>query len=236
MNLEIKREAKSKGITRLCHFSPSRNLIHIVTGSVGILATKNLRADERNIYTPTDIQRLDGYERHISCSIEFPNAWYFQKAREKEVLFTDWVILLIDPAYLWRKGTLFCPRNAASGYGRQVSEGFGGFSGMYADQVPGAYGKVYVRTEERLPCCPTDEQAEVLIPDRIVLRDIIGVVVHDEAQAKREILRFRLAQVAEDSFKFVLAPDLFEKHVLSAMIKTGRRPVEKAWVPGNSDE
>jgi len=96
----VETEVKARGITRLCHFTPSRNLAQIVAGKTGILATSKLQEDERSVYTATDLQRLDGFREHICCSIEYPNAWYFEKARGKELLFKDWVVLLVTPKYL----------------------------------------------------------------------------------------------------------------------------------------
>src|SRR6266436_2579224 len=110
MNASIKAEAQRRGISRLCHFTPSRNLGQILIGNVGILATQKLRDDERGVYAPTDLERLDGFADHICCTIEYPNAWYFEKARGKEILFKDWVILLIDPKYLCAEGTRFSSR------------------------------------------------------------------------------------------------------------------------------
>src|SRR4028118_2268045 len=130
----IKQEVERRGITRLCHFTPSRNLVHILTGTTGILATKKLQTDERSVFTPTDLQRLDRHEDYICCSIQYPNAWYFDTAKSKDELhelFKDWVILFINPKYLWLPGTRFCPRNAASGYGNLVAEGKEAFLSMF---------------------------------------------------------------------------------------------------------
>jgi hypothetical protein len=97
---------------------------------------------------------------------------------------------------------------------------------MYADTIHGAYGHSYVRSTARLASVPTDDQAEVLIPDSILLRDILSVAVRDDAQAKNEIVRLRLLGRVE-SLKFVVAPDLFNKRRLSAMLRDGVRPIEE---------
>ena len=110
----IRERARRRGITRLCHFTPSRNLAHIASDSNGLLASRHLQDDEAAIFNPTDKVRLDGYPGHVCCSIQYPNAWYFRKARDNERLFPDWVVLLIDVRYLWQAGTKFCPRNAAA--------------------------------------------------------------------------------------------------------------------------
>jgi hypothetical protein len=227
----IKREAELRGITRLCHFTPSRNLVHILTGTTGILATKKLQKDERSVFTATDLERLDRHEGYICCSIEYPNAWYFDKAKSKDKLFQDWVVLFINPQYLWLSGTRFCPRNAASGYGRSVAEGEQAFLEMFANSITGAYGKTFTRSSNHLDCCPTDNQAEVLIPDQIGISDILAIAVPTETQAKNESTRLRFLGVPEDRFNFIIAPELFEKYTLSSLISSGKRPREILWIP-----
>lgn len=231
MSNEIRREAARRGITRLCHFTPSRNLAHIASDRVGILATKRLQEHERRIFTPTDLSRLDGHEAYISCSIEYPNVWYFDKAKSRDIVFKDWVVLFITPKYLWHSGTRFCPRNAASNCGRDVSEGEAAFLALFDDSIKGAYGKAFTRLPVHLSCCPTDDQAEVLIPDQIALADILTIAVATKTQAKNEVARFRLMNIPEDRFKFVIAPDLFDKNALSRLIRSGKRPVEIPWLP-----
>jgi ssDNA thymidine ADP-ribosyltransferase DarT-like protein len=232
---EIRKEADERGITRLCHFTPSRNLVHIAAGKVGILATRNLKDEERSVFTPTDLRRLDNHEGYISCTIEYPNAWYFDRARASDVLFRDWVILLIRPDHLWARGTRFCPRNAASAGGRDIVEGHAGFATMFAHSVKGAHGHTYVRLPGHLSSCPTDEQAEVLVPDRIALTDIIGIVVSSETQAKNEQARLRLLQADEQHYAFIVAPALFDKHTLSRGIRSGKRPAEGPWSQGGTN-
>jgi ssDNA thymidine ADP-ribosyltransferase, DarT len=230
VNEKIKAEVRRRGITRLCHFTPSRNLGQILSGTFGVLATKNLEKDERLIFAPTDLQRLDQHKDHISCSIEYPNAWYFDKARAKEILFRDWVILFIDRKYLWKDGTRFCPRNAAASFGREVRIGHSAFEGLFAPKVAGAHSKNYTRTALTPDYCVTDEQAEVLIPDMIALEDILGLAVHSVEQAKNEIVRLLYLHIPEArvrELRVVVAPDLYDKYKLSSMLKLGQRPREK---------
>jgi hypothetical protein len=227
----IHNEVMRRGITRLCHFTPSRNLAHIASGEEGIFATKNLNKDERRIFTPTDLKRLDGHEGYISCSIEYPNVWYFDKARARETLFKDWVILFIDPRYLALLGTRFCPRNAAANYGREVVGGEQGFFALFADSIAGAGSNNFRRSTTHLSCCPTDDQAEVLIPDQIAKKDILAIGVKTETQAKNEAVRFRLMSLPTDSFRFIIAPNLFEKQTLSQLIRSGKKAKEISWIP-----
>lgn len=222
----IKNECRKRGISRLCHFTPSRNLVHIIDGETGILATKNLERDEKALFTPIDLKRLDGHKDRICCSIEYPNPWYFSSARSKENLFKDWVVLLIKPHYLWEAQTLFCPCNAAADYGNRIKSGLEGFLQLFQAEVSGSQGRRYERTPTHLSCCPTDNQAEVLVLDRIHISDIIGIIVIDETQAKDEISRLKLLKIAPIP-NFFISPELFDKYRLSGAISSGRKPIEK---------
>lgn len=218
----IEKEVQRRGITRLCHFTSSRNLAYILTESIGIRSTEDLRNDEHSILNSTDLRRLDGHEGHICCSIQYPNAWYLSKAMADEKLFKDWVILLIDCKYLWQSGTLFAPGNAATDRGGRICDGLEGFLSLFADSVEGTRGRRYIRTPSHLLCCPTDNQAEVLIPERINISDISAVVVRTESQAWNEIVRLELNGFIEQKPYFVIAPKLFDKSALKEAISTGK--------------
>ena len=218
----IRERANRRGITRLCHFTPSRNLAHIASDPRGVLASRHLQDNETAIFNPTDKARLDGYPGHVCCSIQYPNAWYFRKARKNERLFPDWVVLLIDARYLWQAGTKFCPRNAAAEHGRLVAAGVTAFDSLFADVVEGV--DVYRRGPRHPDFLATDEQAEVLIPDRISRRDVKGVVVQDDEQAAREASRLRLQGLTVP--RIVIAPEFFEPHALSRELRRGRTPSE----------
>lgn len=233
MNAAIKQSATARQITRLCHFTPSRNLVHIATDPRGLLATEHLEENERTAFNPTDLERWDGHKGHICCSVQVPNAWYFQKARSKDRIFRDWVVLLIAPHYLWMKETKFCPRNAAARGGREAASGHAAFEAMFAPSVVGAYDKEFVRSATRPACIPTDDQAEVLIPDRVVREDVLGVVVQDESQAKREIER--LQTLNERVPRVLIAKDFFSANWLSATIQSGNFPTEEEYYSGDEN-
>ena len=226
----IRERASRRGITRLCHFTPSRNLAHIVSDPKGVLASRHLQDDETAVFNPTDKARLDGYPGHVCCSIQYPNAWYFRRARENERLFPDWVVLLIDARYLWQPGTKFCPRNAAAQHGRLVKEGVAAFDSLFANVVEGV--DVYGRGPRHPGFLPTDEQAEVLIPDRISRRDIQGVVVRDDEQAAREASRLELQGLPVP--RLVIVPEFFEPRALSKELRSGRIPSEREYNEGGA--
>ena len=224
----IRVRAAEQGITRLCHFTPSRNLGHIAADRTGILSAACLQTDGRRVFNPTDRDRLDGFPDHVCCSIQYPNAWYLKKARGKERLFPDWVVLLIRPHYLWARGTKFCPRNAAAG---GVAEGVEAFDSLYAPTVRGAGGRTFRRSAKHPSWLPTDEQAEVLIPDQIEDDDLLGVVVADEAQGRTEARR--LEYLGVDAPPIRIAPDFFDRYALSTKLRNGRVPEEVLMAMGD---
>ena len=227
----IQASAVHRGITRLCHFTPSRNLGHIADDLRGVLATHHLAEDEKAILNPTDLRRLDGHPDHVSCSIQYPNAWYFRTARGQERLFRDWVVLLIDSRYLWRTGTKFCPRNAAAGHGRLIGEGTAAFEALFADTVEGV--RTYRRGPGRPAFLPTDEQAEVLVPDQIRPQDVIGIAVADDAQARREISRLNL--LGRRPPPVLVVPEFYDPNALSQQLRAGRIPQEREPRGGGTD-
>ena len=223
--------AELRGITRLCHFTPSRNLAHIAEDERGILATQHLSEDEKAVFNQTDLQRLDGHPDYVCCSIQYPNAWYFRNARDRELLFRDWVVLLINSHYLWRAGTKFCPRNSAAEHGRLIGEGAEAFESLFDDNVQGV--NTFGRGPDHPPFLPTDEQAEVLIPDRISQHDTIGIAVHDDAQAQREISRLRLLGCPPP--KIWVIPEFYNPNALSHLLRAGKIPAEREHRGGVTD-
>jgi hypothetical protein len=226
---KIGEEVARRGISRLCHFTSSRNLLHIAKEGKGLLSTAHLKTDERLVYNPTDLERLDGHPEHVCCSLQYPNAWYLQRARAAESLFKDWVVLLIDTSCLTEPGTLFCARNAAAGAGRFLMSGIAGFNALFAPSVLGAYNRTYTRSAVHFQDCPTDNQAEVLIKDGIEASDIIGVAVQTEDQAQTEWVRLKHANVQGWSVPFFIAPDFYNPSRLSSLISSGQRPKEMPW-------
>ncbi len=230
MNASIQEKVTRRGISRLCHFTPSRNLLHIATDPNGILSTARLEKDEKAILNPTDLERYDGHPSHVCCSIQYPNSWYFNRARnDGQNLFTDWVVLFIKPYHLWASGTKFCERNAAANSGRGIAEGEVAFNAMFQDRVTGTCNMVYTRSHVHPSWLTTDEQAEVLIPDRVAREDILGVAVATLEQAKRE--HVRLTQLQAEVPKLFVVPEFFdEPRRLSRMLRMGHPPTETQFI------
>ena len=127
-------------------------------------------------------------------------------------------------ALLWQAGVSFCPRNAAAQQGGLVSSGFEAFVSLFQDQVTGAGGRTRTRVPTMLDCCPTDDQAEVLVPDRIGADQILAIAVRDEQQAEKEI--DRLSYIGDTTpVNWIIAPHLFDVS-WSALVRSGQFPSE----------
>ncbi len=216
-----------RGISRLCHFTRSSHLPHIVES--GILPRDLLDADRAAVFTPTDDLRLDAHRNCVCCSVEYPNAWYLDRAMANERIYRDWVVIFVSAHYLWDPNTLYCPRNAAANRGAEIKSGLDGFQRMFADDVAGSQGIVRGRSGLHLPCCATDDQAEVLVPGSIPVSDILGIAVATVTQARNELVRLRLSGSTGFRVPLVVAPALFSKNQLRDEIRRGVRPVEEPY-------
>lgn len=213
----IQDKVKERGITRLCHVTRSMTFPFIVEMGE-IVATSRLDADELAIYYPNDHMRLDGHKTHVSCSIQYPNAWYLRAVQAREPLFKDWIVLLIEPEPLWWEDTLFSPVNAATDSGQYITGGADGFDTMFENFTPtGRIG----RGLTHLYSCPTDNQAEVLVPDGVPFELVRCVVVPDEGQAKQERWRLREFGLSVQELGVAICPEFFDPRVLTGRIASG---------------
>ncbi|WP_165279946.1 DarT ssDNA thymidine ADP-ribosyltransferase family protein [Paenibacillus protaetiae] len=211
-----------KGITRICHFTRSNKLPHILSKESGIVANTELD-DQIELLSQNDPLRLDGKQDYVCCTIQYPNTWYLRKIKDKDPLFKQWVVLLINPKLAALSTTLYCHRNAAASHGAFIKEGVEGFAGMFKQSVQGQ--RIITRTPRMLPCCPTDDQAEVLIYKNISRSAILGVAVPTEEQARIEKARLRFVGGVPEDIPFIIAPDLFEV-TWSGAVRNGQVPSE----------
>lgn len=221
--IDIVAEARRRGITRLCHFTKSVNLVHILDARE--IRAKDQLEQSADGYRPTDDRRLDGHRTHVSCSVEYPNIWYLDHARKRDPNFRDWMVLTLDVELLGKPGVKYSPHNAARGHGAGIGEGMDAFTSLFETEVIGK--ERFARGEAHPDWWPTDDQAEVLVPAPISLDHVQHVIVTDEEQAALEL--FRLQQSWETRLSeplFAIAPTLFDKRELSEWVRSGRRPPE----------
>lgn len=216
----IKRGIQARNIERLCHFTKSSKLLHIMSSEDGILSN-NFFDDLEEILDKNDRRRLDGKEDYVCCSVQYPNSWYLDKIKNSDPLFQEWVILFINPELMLNNSTYFCHRNAASDYGSNLKRGFEGFSAMFNQTVQGKF--LIRRPSSMLTCCTTDGQAEVLLYKNVPRSFITGIAVPNHEQAKKESIRLGLIEAPQ--IPIIIAPDLFSNN-WSIMAKNGRVPVE----------
>jgi len=103
---------------------------------------------------------------------------------------------------------------------------------MFASKVNGKW--LISREIDMLPCCPTDDQAEVLVYKNISRKDIIGVAVPDEEQAKKEKIRWYEILKNIPQIDIIIAPDFFDG-AWSNKVRKGIVPQEYKWVEANND-
>jgi hypothetical protein len=221
-------QIQERGITRLCHLTPTRNFVHIAAEGSGLLSITQLSDDARSVFQQQDVNRWDGHPDHISCSIQYPNAWYLRKKKNafgEAVNFPDWTMLGIDPRHLLRDDTLFCPENAATGRGTGLRGGLDGFEALYEEEGP------YPRAPTRISACPSNDQAEAMVYQRIPLADITTIFVPDAEQAARQYVQLEQIGVDPTSFGYVIAPSFFDAYSLSANMRLGSPPSEIEWNP-----
>ncbi|MCI0383653.1 DarT ssDNA thymidine ADP-ribosyltransferase family protein [Streptomyces sp. CNQ085] len=228
---EIVALARERGITRLCHLTKSANLAHILaSGEIRPVTALQERTDA---YRSADTQRMDGALAYTFLSIEYPNTWYLSQAASRDPHFRDWVVLTLDIELLARPGARFCPYNSARDRSAGAHPGIKGFSAMFAPTVIG--NATRQRGRGHPTWWPTDDQAEIQIPDIIPLSAVRSVIVRDENQAEleyhRHAIHFGMAALLP---LLVVAPVIFDKRALSNSARTGKRPPETPYTPPTS--
>jgi ssDNA thymidine ADP-ribosyltransferase, DarT len=235
MDTALSRAVEDREITRLCHLTPTRNLVHIATGK-GLAAVKDLTADERAVFTAQDLHRFDRHPGHLSCSIEYPNAWYLRRKKTQlgeAANFRDWVVLGIKPDCLLREDTLFSAGNAAAGGGAGLQSGIEGFAALFADTVTDGAGRTFRREQNHLRACPTNEQAEVMVYAGVPLEEVTTIFLADTEQAARVYEGLKQIGAEAGRFRYVIAPEFFNPYQLSKKLRNGIDPTEVKWkAPG----
>jgi hypothetical protein len=206
-----------RGVTRLCHFTKFKSLTHIISSDEGILASKFISRDTKNI---TDKERYDGKLDHVCCSIQYPNSWLLKSDMHNNTdkLFNEWVVLYINLSILNYKEAKFCPCNASTDRGKYITNDV---SSLFADPV--SCKRVYCREVNMLDCCTTDGQAEILIKDNIPREFIIGIATNNKDVTKRIDAMLKTRNVKQ--IPIYIAPDVITTK-WSEMIRSGHLPDE----------
>ncbi len=171
---EVKSSAEAAGIQRLCHFTRVEFLPSIFRDRQILPTSDLLRRDpgcSRN-----DVRRRDEHLECVSCTVQYPNLWVLEQFRGRYPDCRGWVILILRPDRLWGEGTLYSPVNAATNNGEHVRDGIAGFNAMFMRYSPSHRDHPPYRGSTHLSSCPTDNQAEVLVPGAIPIAEVIEIL------------------------------------------------------------
>lgn len=214
-NKEYKQFIEERGITRLCHFTKIKNLPYILGKydgiDNGILATEYI--DDR-VCEVNDQHRLDGRRDYVCTSIEYPNLkfFYVSQKNSKDSNFRDWVVLLINPEIIGNTA-LFSKYNAALERGKYIKKGISSFRELFDN--------FDVRPMLLPDNITTNDQAEVLISQKIPVEAIYGVVFKDKSVADAEKIRLKLCGVNTENLKFYICEEMFAGRDTRKKLETG---------------
>ena len=176
---EIIPAAKKRSITSIVHFTRHRGLVGILASSA-VKNRRDLPEDSRvkHVYEANAAdRRLDQlWHNYINLSATNINMHMFGFSR-REHPEDDWVILEFGPQILGDPGVVFCTTNNIYPAAHRC-RGLRGFEQMFADEVPGRYGRITTRSG-RSRREATDPQAEVLYPFELSLEHLHTITVVD---------------------------------------------------------
>lgn len=221
-NIKAYEYLLSRGATRLCHFTKVKSLTHILTIESGIRATEFIPKDIRQ---QNDTERYDNATDYVSCSLQYPNCWYWKKAkgRDTDAIFKEWVVLSIDLGILKERTFKFSPCNANIGSGSHIESDPLKIEEIFR-KLP-ISGKCPPRPQAMLSCCPTDDQAEIMVHENIPIRCINGVIVGNCDNANN------IAAIIKTAGKVI--PVYISAEVCntawSKMVRQGVKPTEIAY-------
>lgn len=215
-HIEFQEEIANREIECLIHFTPTINLLSIF-GQGKLLSRVFLESqdiDQTDIFDYiefTDEIRFDD-KSYINLSAQHPNTFLFNRFREKtkNEIHINWCVLKIDKKYIYQKDTLFSITNAANSYNKRnvgVTGDIDKFRLMFADslRVVTSYNSRIITRGNLKDKYPTDEQAEVLVKDEILVADILQVCFKDEqslAAGKAALSDFNTSNFVVDSTLF----------------------------------
>lgn len=213
---EFQREIERRGIEHLIHFTPTINLFSIFEQekllSRAILEKFDIRqTDIFDFVEFTDKVRYDD-KNYINLSIQHPNDFLFRKFRNNtmNLPFITWCVLKIDPKYIYQLDTLFSVTNAANSHNKNhvgVTGDLSKFNMLFAPslKIVTSYNSRVVARGSLIDKYTTDEQAEVLVKNTILIEDIMQVCFENEA----DLASGKAALNKFDTSKFVVDKNVF---------------------------
>jgi hypothetical protein len=206
--LTVAETVRKRGIVEVVHFTPSR-------GVLGTLAARAVLSRARihdeailEYIARVNANRIldPGYENTVHLSITAINSSFFDVSARWHP-DDDWAVLAFDPVILQDNGVIFCTTNNAypacsRGRGRE------GLEALFSPRVLGRYGAPHTRAAGMAANLTTDEQAEVLYPERLSTEFLRAIYVREEDFADQ--VHAHLGAVNHADVQVVIAPDRFE--------------------------
>lgn len=221
LNFELKTDHKKflkfiheRQIEYLVHFTLTKHLAGIVEQGC-IYPRSIVKTLELDFIQFPDDLRLDYKEDYINLSIGRPNRFLFRKFQErlKECPDVSWCILKIIPDYIYAKDTLFSVSNAASSFSKNVygiSGDFEKLQMLYKETltIGNMFNSWKINRHGLHSSFPTDNQAEVLVKDKIAYEDVLNVCFQNEEELKNTISAFKILKL--DTSKFIVDDSIFK--------------------------
>lgn len=213
---EFQNEIAVREIDFLIHFTPTINLLSIFEQkkilSRALLEKFDINHTDIFDYVEfTDNFRYDD-KSYINLSIQHPNDFLFNKFRQikANLLHITWCILKIDTKYIYQQDTLFSVTNAANSHNKnkvRVTGDLLKFKMLFSPSltVVTSYGSRVINRRNLKSKYPTDEQAEVLVKNEILIEDILQVCFEDEA----DLASGKAALNQFDTSNFVVDKNVF---------------------------
>ncbi len=190
---------ENRGVTRLIHFTPLLNLLHImksgrIESHLKVVERCKEDVDFRDVASINDSMRLDGKPNYINLSVQMPNSGFFRRCKErmgeKDIFSGGWYMISLKPECCLIDGTLFAVGNAASTHVKRFGtrSGVEGFEAMFAERIEVSRGgRVFVeqRTCNKPMNLTTSWQAEVMVPGNIPVNMIQCVYAENSESAIR---------------------------------------------------
>jgi hypothetical protein len=206
----IENSILARRIVEVVHFTPSKGLLGTLAARA-VLSRVRIHDEEILEYIArVNAERVldPGYEDTINLSITSLNSSFFD-ASSRWHPNNSWALMAFDPVVLQHEGVVFCTTN--NGYPACTrGTGQAALEAMFADEVRSRYGNP-IRRPPGLPAnLTTDEQAEVLYPERLSTEYLRTVYVRDEQFADQVHAHF--GAVGHPIVPVVIAPDRFQLH------------------------
>ncbi|REC42599.1 DarT ssDNA thymidine ADP-ribosyltransferase family protein [Chryseobacterium sp. 5_R23647] len=215
--IEFQNEIEQRGIEHLIHFTPAINLLSIFEQDklLSRALLEQFDIDQTDIFDYVefiDEIRFDD-KSFINLSIQHPNSFLFNRFRQKtaEESHILWCVLKIDKKYIYQKDTLFSITNAANSHNKRnvgVTGDIAKFRMLFANslQIVTSYNSRTVSRNNLPTKYPTDEQAEVLVKNEILVSDILQVCFKDEndlAMGKAALSDYNTSNFVVDASLFI---------------------------------